>query len=62
MDTKKEKSVGYKLRSRGFDLTRFDRSSGYYQVRCSQCNPLVIQGVTCHGTGCPNERAAKKRR
>lgn len=36
----------------------FDRSEaaegGYIRVRCSQCAALVVNGVACHETGCPN--------
>lgn len=30
--------------------------SGEYsiRIRCSQCEALVINGVPCHETGCPN--------
>lgn len=47
---------GERLRARGFDLTKYDRSEHRYRVRCSQCEALVINGVACHETGCPNER------
>ena len=53
---KKKKSVGFLLRKRGFDLTTYNRSTGYWQVRCSQCQALVINGVACHERGCPHER------
>ncbi len=26
------------------------------KVKCNQCAPLMIQGVFCHETGCPNSR------
>lgn len=45
-----------KLRKRGFDKTKYDRSTGYYRVGCSQCQALIINGVACHETGCPNAR------
>lgn len=53
---KRKPSLGARLRRRGFDETTYDRGSGYYRPRCSQCQVLVINGVACHETGCPNER------
>ena len=44
-----------KLRRAGFDRSYaipFERS---WQVRCSQCKTLVINGMACHETGCPNQ-------
>ena len=26
------------------------------KIRCDQCEPMMIQGVFCHETGCPNMR------
>ena len=48
-------SLGSRLRKRGFDLTTYDRSTGYYSPRCSCCEALVIQGIACHERGCPNQ-------
>lgn len=47
-----------RLRREGFDLSTYYRSQGetYYRPRCSQCQVLVIQGVACHETGCPNSK------
>jgi hypothetical protein len=45
-----------RLKSEGFDLTRYNRWSGSWRVRCSQCEALVINGVATHETGCPNAR------
>lgn len=42
------------FKRRGFDLTKYDRSSGYFRVRCSQCEVLVINGMATHEQGCPN--------
>jgi hypothetical protein len=65
MTTKSKKSrnsaLGQSLRRQGFDLTRFDRSEGYFRVGCSQCDALVIQGVACHETGCPNAPRSSER-
>jgi len=44
------------LRKQGFDLSVYDRHVGYWRVRCSQCEAMVIQGVPCHEAGCPNAR------
>jgi len=52
------------LRTRGFDLSyvlpasrkqrQFRTGSTTVQVRCSQCEALVINGIAAHETGCPN--------
>ena len=42
------------LRKAGFDYSEYDRRRGTYNVQCSQCEALVINGVACHETGCPN--------
>lgn len=55
MTTKRKRSLGEILRKRGFDLTTYDRSTGYYRPRCSRCQAMVIQGVACHERGCMNE-------
>jgi hypothetical protein len=47
------------LRDRGFDLTTYDRSERRYRVRCSQCEAMVINGVACYETGCPNARKTR---
>jgi hypothetical protein len=55
------------LERRGFDLctiedrdddSTIDAADRRYMVdvRCSQCEALVISGVACHETGCPNAR------
>jgi RNA polymerase subunit RPABC4/transcription elongation factor Spt4 len=41
------------LRVQGFDHVE-PRKGGYIYVGCSQCEALVINGVACHETGCPN--------
>lgn len=43
----------------GFGASRKLRSGGY-KVGCTQCEPLVINGVPCHETGCPNLKRAKQ--
>ena len=41
------------LQARGFD--RSYRSGKYVEVQCSQCEAIVINGVPCHESSCPNE-------
>lgn len=53
---KKRKRTGYWLKRAGFDLTTYDRSTGRYSPRCSQCEVLVINGVATHEMGCPGAR------
>jgi hypothetical protein len=47
-----------RLHSRGFDRSTIGREeapgSCYVDVACSQCAALVINGVACHESGCPN--------
>lgn len=47
--------TGDRLRARGFDLTRYDRTTKYWYPRCSQCQVTVINGVVCHEHRCPNQ-------
>lgn len=54
--TKESRALGQQLRRDGFDRSRYDPDDGRYWVRCSQCQALVINGVPCHETGCPNVR------
>ena len=43
----------HRLEELGFDQSCQD---GYaWHVSCSQCAALVINGVPCHETGCPNQ-------
>jgi hypothetical protein len=44
------------LRSQGFDKILIERKERSIRVSCSQCEALVINGVACHETGCPNAR------
>ncbi len=53
---RKGPTLGSRLRARGFDLTTYSHSTGYYRPRCSQCEVLVINGIACHETGCPRAR------
>lgn len=57
---KRSKSLGAQLRARGFDLTTYNRSTDCYRLRCSQCEVMVINGIACHETGCPNELKAQR--
>ena len=38
----------------GFDQATHVPFTREYRIRCSQCDALVINGVPCHETGCPN--------
>uniref|UniRef100_A0A6M3JQQ2 Uncharacterized protein n=1 Tax=viral metagenome TaxID=1070528 RepID=A0A6M3JQQ2_9ZZZZ len=49
-----KKGTLQRLRKAGFDSSEYNRSKGTYHVQCSQCDALVINGVACHETGCPN--------
>ena len=44
------------LTGRGFDRSRHIPFTFNFTVRCSQCEALVVNGVACHETGCPNDR------
>ena len=57
---RKRNRLGDRLRARGFDRTTYDRSEGVHRVRCSQCEAMVINGVACHETGCPNARRHRR--
>lgn len=40
----------------GFTFTkvRSGPEAGNYRVKCPQCEVLVVNGVPCHESGCPN--------
>lgn len=44
------------LRARGFDTSKVTPFTRGARVGCSQCEALVINGIACHETGCPNTR------
>ena len=48
------RSTTQSLKVQGFDLTKFNRSTGHWDVRCSQCQALVINNTATHERGCPN--------
>jgi len=50
----KTKSVITALKQMGFDNSR--KGLNAIDVLCSQCNALVINGIACHETGCPNTK------
>jgi hypothetical protein len=50
------------LLTQGFDQSFIDPEAGKAYVRCSQCDPCVIQGVACHERGCINEREENESR
>ena len=52
----KRSNTGRMLRRQGFDRSNYNRETGHWRVRCSQCQALVINGVPCHERGCPNTR------
>lgn len=58
MDADERRTLRRKLKRRGFDLTT-SQKCGTVRPKCSQCQAMVIQGLACHETGCPNN---KKRR
>jgi len=41
------------LRALGFDQAQHVPFTSRYHVHCSQCEAVVINGVPCHETGCP---------
>lgn len=49
-------SLGTILRRQGFDETTYDRRDQSYRPRCSCCSVMVINGIACHETGCPNQK------
>lgn len=48
------KTTTQELKEDGFDLSRFNRSTGSWSVKCSQCEALVVNGVATHENRCPN--------
>lgn len=51
----KRAKIGASLRNRGFDQSYYDKDSGAYRVKCSQCEALCINGTATHEHGCPNQ-------
>jgi hypothetical protein len=43
-----------RLHARGFDRAYIIRG-GMIRAACSQCAAIVINGLACHETGCPNQ-------
>jgi len=56
------RSILRELKCRGFDRSEYDRIRGSHHVRCSQCEALVINGIACHESGCPNEKGTRDKR
>lgn len=50
-----------RLKERGFDRS-YKLASRGWKVACSQCEALVINGVACHESGCPNKPCQSDRR
>lgn len=54
------------LQARGFDQSYrkerddWGRFTTAVRVRCGQCEAMVINGLACHETGCPNGRRAAR--
>lgn len=48
------------LQALGFDESHACVAPGYLRPLCSQCEALVINGVPCHETGCPNARERRE--
>lgn len=48
-----------RLIDQGFDLSTYKPFPSRWKVGCSSCQALVINGIACHETGCPNERKAR---
>jgi hypothetical protein len=46
----------------GFNESYYVRQGedSYWRPRCSQCEALVINGMACHETGCPNDPARRR--
>lgn len=57
----KAAQIAQSLRNRGFDKSRVSDDGEGARVGCSQCEALVINGMACHETGCPNERSRRNR-
>jgi len=47
-----DNKLQYFTESLGFDLST--KSGRNFNIRCSQCQSLVINGIPCHEQGCPN--------
>jgi hypothetical protein len=56
---RKRNNTRRNLTRAGFDLSWYNRSTGYYHVKCSQCEALCINGTATHETGCPNARRSR---
>lgn len=52
---KRKPSRIQQLRDQGFDLTTVDTFNRTWRPRCSQCEVIVINGVACHESRCPNQ-------
>ena len=50
-------SLKRQLEARGFDRCTQPPFEKSVQVGCSQCSALVINGLACHETGCPNSKS-----
>jgi hypothetical protein len=57
MARRKSSEVLAELRSRGFNLSR-RVGPGRWRIDCGACSVVIINGVACHETGCPNTPVA----
>lgn len=53
MTVQQQNNLIESLIEHGFDES-YAKEDGTVKVRCSQCQALVINGFSCHETGCPN--------
>jgi hypothetical protein len=42
------------LKDQGFDLSTAVPFEHAWDIKCSQCEAVVINGIPCHEQGCPN--------
>lgn len=52
-------SLKKQLEECGFDRCTPKPFEKSVHVGCSQCSALVINGLACHETGCPNSKSAR---
>ncbi len=59
MNAEARRTLRQQLKRQGFDQTKSFRS-GVVRAKCSQCEVMVIQGIACHETGCPNKKNKRR--
>ena len=50
----RQSKLSYYRDSLGFDNSEHVPFTKSYRIRCSQCAALVINGIPCHESRCPN--------